>query len=84
MALHVTRTVSESFGLGVRLSLPFLVIGFALYAGLGVINRAMPQMMVFFVAAPGFTLVGLVLLAITLPMLLWTWAGAFDAALFGR
>jgi flagellar biosynthetic protein FliR len=83
MALHVTRTVSAAFTLGVRLSLPFLLIGFALYAGLGVINRAMPQMMVFFVAAPGFTIVGLVLLAITLPMLLWTWAGAFDAALFG-
>jgi flagellar biosynthetic protein FliR len=83
MALHVTRTVSEAFSLGVRLSLPFLVIGFVLYLGLGVINRAMPQMMVFFVAAPGFTIVGLVLLAVTLPMLLWTWAGAFDATLFG-
>lgn len=83
MALHVTQTVSEAFSLGVRLSLPFLVIGFTLYAGLGVINRAMPQMMVFFVAAPGFTIVGLTLLAIALPMLLWTWAGAFDTAMFG-
>jgi flagellar biosynthesis protein FliR len=83
MALHVTRTVSDAFGLGVRLGLPFLVIGFTLYAGLGVINRAMPQMMVFFVAAPGFTIVGLVLLAIALPTLLWTWAGVFDATLFG-
>jgi flagellar biosynthesis protein FliR len=84
MALHVMRTVSEAFSLGIRLSLPFLVIGFTLYAGLGVINRAMPQMMVFFVAAPGFTIVGLVLLAVTLPTLLWTWAGAFDAALSGH
>jgi flagellar biosynthetic protein FliR len=84
MALHVTRTVSDAFSLGIRLSLPFLVIGFILYLGLGVINRAMPQMMVFFVAAPGFTIIGLVLLAVTLPMLLWTWAGAFDAALFGE
>jgi flagellar biosynthesis protein FliR len=83
MALRVTRTVSDAFSLGVRLGLPFLVIGFVLYAGLGVINRAMPQMMVFFVAAPAFTIVGLVLLAITLPMILWTWAGAFDAALLG-
>ena len=64
MAQHVTRTVSDAFSLGVRLSLPFLVIGFVLYAGLGVINRAMPQMMVFFVAAPAFTIIGLVLLAI--------------------
>jgi flagellar biosynthetic protein FliR len=83
MARHITRTVSDAFSLGIRMSLPFLIIGFTLYAGLGVINRAMPQMMVFFVAAPGFTIVGLVMLAITLPMLLWTWAGAFDAALLG-
>ena len=60
------------------------MIGFVLYAGLGVINRAMPQMMVFFVAAPAFTIVGLVLLAVTLPVILWTWAGAFDAALLGE
>jgi flagellar biosynthetic protein FliR len=84
MAQHVTRTVSDAFSLGVRLSLPFLVIGFVLYAGLGVINRAMPQMMVFFVAAPAFTIIGLTLLAITLPMVLWTWVGAFEAALPGN
>jgi flagellar biosynthetic protein FliR len=84
MAQHVTRTVSDAFSLGVRLSLPFLVIGFVLYAGLGVINRAMPQMMVFFVAAPAFTILGLTLLAITLPMVLWTWVGAFEAALPGN
>jgi flagellar biosynthetic protein FliR len=83
MALHITRTLSSAFSLGVRLSLPFLVIGFTLYAGLGVINRAMPQMMVFFVAAPALTIVGLALLAITLPMLLWAWAGAFDPTLLG-
>jgi flagellar biosynthetic protein FliR len=84
MAQHVTRTFSDAFSLGVRLSLPFLVIGFVLYAGLGVINRAMPQMMVFFVAAPAFTIIGLTLLAIMLPMVLWTWVGAFEAALPGN
>ncbi len=84
MAQHVIRTISDAFSLGVRLSLPFLVIGFVLYAGLGVINRAMPQLMVFFVAAPGFTIVGLALLGITLPVILWTWAGAFDALLLGE
>ena len=84
MAQHVTRTVSDAFSLGVRLGLPFLVIGFVLYAGLGVINRAMPQMMVFFVAAPAFTIIGLVLLAMMLPVILWTWAGAYDAALLGK
>jgi flagellar biosynthesis protein FliR len=83
MAAHITSTVSTAFALGVRLALPFLVIGFTMYAGLGVINRAMPQMMVFFVAAPALTLIGLVLLAIVLPTLLLSWARAFDGAMFG-
>lgn len=84
MALHLTETVSTAFALGVRLSLPFLVVGFTVYAGLGVINRAMPQMMVFFVAAPALTMIGLVLLAVMLPTLLLAWASAFDASLLGR
>jgi flagellar biosynthetic protein FliR len=84
MAAHLTATVSTAFALGVRLSLPFLVIGFTVYAGLGVINRAMPQMMVFFVAAPALTMIGLGLLAVMLPTLLLAWASAFDAGLLGR
>jgi flagellar biosynthesis protein FliR len=83
MAMHVTKTVS-TFALGVRLALPFLVIGFTMYAGLGVINRATPQMMVFFVAAPALTLTGLVLMALVLPTLLLSWARAFDSAMFGH
>jgi len=33
-------------------SAPFLVFGFALYAGLGVLARLMPQLQIFFVAVP--------------------------------
>ncbi|MGH6944605.1 MAG: flagellar biosynthetic protein FliR [Geminicoccaceae bacterium] len=84
MALHVTRTVSTAFALGVRLSLPFLVIGFTIYIGLGVVNRTMPQMLVFFIASPALTIMGLVLLAIAGPTILMAWAGAFDSSLFGR
>lgn len=84
MARHMTETMSAAFALGVRLSLPFLVIGFTVYAGLGVINRAMPQMMVFFVAAPGLTMIGLILLGIALPTMLLSWAGTFEARIFAR
>ncbi len=40
------------FALGFQLAAPFLVFGFALYAGLGVLARLMPQLQVFFVAVP--------------------------------
>ena len=37
--------------------------------------------MVFFVAAPAITMIGLILFMIALPMILTEWAGGLDAAL---
>jgi len=48
----VVNLTSSSFALGFQLAAPFLVFGFALYAGLGVLARLMPQLQVFFVAVP--------------------------------
>ncbi len=52
MAQLVTTMVSSSFALGFQLAAPFLVFGFAMYAGLGVLARLMPQLQIFFVAVP--------------------------------
>lgn len=52
MAQLVTAMVSSSFALGFQLAAPFLVFGFAMYAGLGVLARLMPQLQIFFVAVP--------------------------------
>jgi flagellar biosynthetic protein FliR len=48
----VVQLTSSSFALGFQLAAPFLVFGFALYAGLGILARLMPQLQVFFVAVP--------------------------------
>ncbi len=52
MAQLVIQLTSSSFALGFQLAAPFLVFGFALYAGLGVLARLMPQLQIFFVAVP--------------------------------
>ena len=52
MAQLVIQLTSSSFALGFQLAAPFLVFGFALYAGLGILARLMPQLQVFFVAVP--------------------------------
>jgi flagellar biosynthetic protein FliR len=52
MAQLVIQLVSSSFALGFQLAAPFLVFGFAVYAGLGVLARLMPQLQIFFVAVP--------------------------------
>ncbi len=43
---------------------------------LGIINRAMPQLMVVFVGAPAITAAGLVLLMLLAPVMLGLWAAA--------
>ena len=52
MAQLVIELTSSSFALGFQLAAPFLVFGFAMYAGLGVLARLMPQLQIFFVAVP--------------------------------
>jgi flagellar biosynthetic protein FliR len=61
----VIELTSSSFALGFQLAAPFLVFGFAVYAGLGVLAKMMPQLQIFFVAVPINILCGfLIMLAI--------------------
>ncbi|HJT43058.1 MAG TPA: flagellar biosynthetic protein FliR [Rhizomicrobium sp.] len=65
MAQLVIQLTSSSFALGFQLAAPFLVFGFALYAGLGVLARLMPTLQIFFVAVPLNIMCGfLILLAL--------------------
>lgn len=68
--------VGRSFSLAFSLSAPFLIVSFLYNLTLGVINRAMPQLMVAFVGAPVITLGGLVLLMLLAPVMLSAWISA--------
>src|SRR6185503_6655051 len=52
MAQLTINLVSGSFALGFQLAAPFLVFGFAVYAGLGLLAKLMPQLQIFFLAVP--------------------------------
>lgn len=73
--------VSASFSLAVSLAAPFLIASLLYNVTLGVINKAMPQLMVAFVGAPAITWGGLVLLLVTTPFILPVWLHAFESAL---
>ncbi|MBL8697295.1 MAG: flagellar biosynthetic protein FliR [Alphaproteobacteria bacterium] len=60
-----TQMLGRSFGLGVRMAMPFLVYGIVLFLALGLMQRLMPQLQVFFVAMPLQLALGFVLLAMT-------------------
>ena len=71
--------VAAAFALAFSLAAPFTIASFIYNLALGVINRAMPQLMVSFVGAPAITLGGLVLLLLAAPLLLGIWHESFVA-----
>lgn len=76
LALWGVRQVAGAFALAFTLAAPFLIISVLYNLTLGIINRAMPQMMVVFVGAPVITLGGLFLLFLTAPTMLSIWVTA--------
>lgn len=69
MAL-ITRTVSETFKIGVQLAAPFIVVSIVYNLVLGVMTRLSPQIPIFFVAMPAQIVVSMVLLMITVPAIM--------------
>lgn len=74
----VSRT-ARAFGLAFSLAGPFVIASVIYNLALGVINRAMPQLMVAFVGAPAITAGALALLVISLPYMLGVWLRAVDS-----
>jgi len=71
--------VRRAFSLAFTLAAPFVILSVLYNVALGVINKAMPQLMVAFVGAPVITAGGLLLLCLAAPMLLATWLEALNS-----
>ncbi|MEE3000738.1 MAG: flagellar biosynthetic protein FliR [Pseudomonadota bacterium] len=66
MAQMLARQVSDTFILGVQLSIPFIVVSLAYYMGLGVLTRLSPQIPVFFVAMPLQIIISTVIMSLAI------------------
>jgi len=71
--------IRRAFSLAFTLAAPFVILSVLYNVALGVINKAMPQLMVAFVGAPVITAGGLLLLCLASPLLLITWLEAFNS-----
>ena len=74
LAYWGTARIAGAFALAMGLAAPFVLAAVLYNLALGVINRAMPQLMVAFVGAPAITFGGLLLLLAAMPVLLPVWA----------
>lgn len=76
LSRNIADVVASAFAIGVQLAAPFLVIAFVFNLGLGLINKAMPQMAVFFVGIPIAVGGGLAVLMLTIGTVLFVLAQA--------
>ncbi|MEM1064547.1 MAG: flagellar biosynthetic protein FliR [Pseudomonadota bacterium] len=65
LAEQIIMAASKSFYIGVAITAPFYVMGLILNLGLGLANRMMPTLPVFFVAVPVLLFFGMLVLAIS-------------------
>lgn len=70
--------ITKAFSLGFTLAAPFVVASFIYNVAIGVINRAMPSLMVSFIGAPALAAGSLLLLAVITPLLLLVWMTALQ------
>lgn len=70
--------IARAFSLAFALAAPFVAASLIYNVAIGVINRAMPTLMVSFVGAPALALGGLLLLAVVTPLALAVWIRAVD------
>jgi flagellar biosynthetic protein FliR len=82
-AQAVMRVASDSFRIGLQLSAPVLIAGFLLSLGAGLVNRLMPQMMVFFVLIPIQITGTFAVLMVTLSATVYWYLSYFDQTMAG-
>lgn len=70
--------IVRAFALAFMIAMPFVIASLIYNVALGVINRAMPQLMVTFIGAPALSFGGLVLLLLVTPLALAVWLQALN------
>ena len=70
--------ITQAFSLAFTLAAPFIIASLIYNVALGVINRAMPQLMVAFVGAPAITAGALILMFLVMPLMLTVWSDALQ------
>lgn len=79
----VVAAVAAMFALAVRLAAPFIVASIVWHAALAAVARLVPQIQVYFIAAPATLLGGLLLLGLLATPLTRVWQDAVSGAFAG-
>lgn len=70
MTEQLARMGSSAFYIALMVGAPFVIFTILMNLAMGLANRVMPTMQVFFVAGPGLIILGMALFAVTAPSIL--------------
>ncbi len=77
----VARNIADTFRVGVQISAPFILVGFAYSLGMGLLTRLAPQVPVFFIGQPLQLIISMILFMITISSMMLTALNYFGAGL---
>jgi len=77
----VVGAISRAFVIGVQMSAPFIVLGLVFNLGLGILQKLMPQLQVYFLAMPANIGIGLALFALLIVLMMGWYLTHFEAEL---
>ena len=78
LATLVVGIVSSAFAIGVQMSAPFIVYGMVFYIGLGIIQRLIPQIQLFFIMMPAQLMFAFFVIMVVLSTTLLVFLGHFE------
>jgi flagellar biosynthetic protein FliR len=78
MTQFISQTVTSSFSMALKIAAPFMVLGIVFQLAAGVMVKMVPQMQIFFVAAPLQILLGLAIMAFMLATMMGLWLQGFE------
>lgn len=71
MSQMLAKTLGAAFTYGFQIGSPFIVMIVLMYSSMGVMSRLMPQLNIIFIVMPLQVYLGLALLMVSLPMMMW-------------
>lgn len=78
LASLVVNIVASAFSIGLQMSAPFIIYGMVFYIGLGVIQRLIPSIQLFFILMPAQLTMAFLVLLIVLASALMVFLGHFE------
>lgn len=78
MSEATAKLVGRAFVLAMQIATPFVVVGLLFSFGVGLVNRLMPQVQMFFIAMPLQIAMGFLVLLLTVSAALLWFIGAFE------